>query len=138
MAPEFEEDGIVARSKRGIYSLGVLIMATVMGKEPEAGDRYGIRFIEKIRSKFIFEEATATSPKKCRARDPAQLKREASWLEVDCLDDVEKCIGLAIDCVDPDPNKRPLATDICRLLPVVTASTSADSHVAIQVMNQPE
>ena len=49
---------------------------------------------------------------------------DASLVDDDCLEDVEKCIRLALECVEEDPEKRPLAREILYRLPVANASAS--------------
>ncbi|KAG2547033.1 hypothetical protein PVAP13_9KG529060 [Panicum virgatum] len=85
-APEFLERGRGISHKCDIYSLGIIIMAIVMGEEPRGFcDPSGLVFIWK---------------------------------------DVEKCILLALECVEVDPEKRPLAREILYRLPVANASAS--------------
>ncbi|CAL4964525.1 unnamed protein product [Urochloa decumbens] len=128
MAPELWERGRVS-CKCDIYSLGVLIMGIVMGGRPmPICGPSGIMFIRSVREKFIFEGATTRSLGKCSARDRAQLKSDASLQDDDCLEDVEKCIGLALQCVDEDPEKRPLATYIYGRLPIATLLLTATSQ----------
>ena len=51
-------------------------------------------------------------------------------MDDDCLVEVEKCIGLALQCVDQEPGIRPLATDIYNSLNQVTASGN-QAHITL-------
>jgi hypothetical protein len=63
----------------------------------------------------------ATTPKKiCSAKDREQLKKDASLQDDDCIEEVEKCVGLAFECVNEEPKNRPTAADICTRLNQVT------------------
>ncbi|OEL16587.1 Cysteine-rich receptor-like protein kinase 14 [Dichanthelium oligosanthes] len=138
MAPELterKEKGSRVGKKCDIYSLGVLILAIVMGEGPTAtSDPNGVTFIRKIRERTEkrMKEPSADENRK-------QLKRDASLGDDDCLEDVEKCIDLAFKCVEKEPEKRPSATDICgRLLPPVPSTDTTRDHVALEVGDQQE
>lgn len=126
VAPELTEPNAKNKFKVGhkcdIYSLGVLIMAIVIGKGPTgSSDTNGVRFIRNVRTMFS------------HPIDREQFKWGEPWLELDddCFEEVKRCIGLAFDCVNEDPDTRPPATELCSRLSAAPAATQA--HIALPV-----
>jgi disease resistance protein RPM1 len=133
MAPEFVDHGKASR-QCDIYSLGILILGIIMGFGPPSTSRdpSGVSFINRVREKFIVDLEASTTLKRCRAKDHEQLKNDASLKDDDCIEDVEKCVGLAFECVNEEPKNRPTATDICTRLNQVIPSDNR-VHISLQV-----
>lgn len=100
------------------------------GPPTSSGDPSGTLFIDKVRKKFIIKETTPTI---CNAKDREQLKNDASLRDDDCIEDVEKCVAIAFECVNLEPRNRPAAADICTRLNQVIPSDDQLHQISLQV-----
>lgn len=101
MAPEYITNGLIT-TKSDIFSLGIIIIELMTGhrKYPESSETPFEDFIENVIANW-------------RHRLEKTLTHRA--LET-CSEQVNRCIILGLNCLNPDPSKRPSAWDILQTL----------------------
>uniref|UniRef100_I1QYR1 Protein kinase domain-containing protein n=1 Tax=Oryza glaberrima TaxID=4538 RepID=I1QYR1_ORYGL len=98
IAPEYRYSGEIS-TKSDIFSLGVLIIEIVTGLKVDTSsqDVTSKGFIENVRNNW--------------AKMP-QIASNYPLLEANCLQQVKRCIDIALACVDKNPKGRPSIGEI--------------------------
>uniref|UniRef100_A0A0E0F3V6 Protein kinase domain-containing protein n=1 Tax=Oryza meridionalis TaxID=40149 RepID=A0A0E0F3V6_9ORYZ len=98
IAPEYRYSGEIS-TKSDIFSLGVLIIEIVTGLKVDSSsqDVTSKGFIENVRNNW--------------AKMP-QIASNYPLLEANCLQQVKRCIDIALACVDKNPKGRPSIGEI--------------------------
>ncbi|XP_037431236.1 protein PSK SIMULATOR 1-like [Triticum dicoccoides] len=101
MAPEYITNGLIT-TKSDIFSLGIIIIELMTGhrKYPESSETPFEDFIENVIANWRH-----------------RLEKTLSYRALEtCSEQVNRCIVLGLNCLNPDPSKRPSAWDILQTL----------------------
>lgn len=103
MAPEYYSEGEIS-SKSDVYSFGILILEIVTGEKNQRSrvDPSGQRYISTVRNKWS---------------RMSKIMLQSSSLDADGCQQVDRCFKIGLNCVDLDPRRRPLASQIINMLP---------------------
>ncbi|GJM97174.1 hypothetical protein PR202_ga14080 [Eleusine coracana subsp. coracana] len=102
IAPEYHYRGEIS-VKSDIFSLGVLILEIVTGlkKNANSQDISSKFFIDNVRKNWI---------------EKTYIKSKYPTLDEEYLPQVQRCIDIGLNCVQTDPNKRPVVGKIIHKL----------------------
>lgn len=112
MAPEYHYKGEIS-TKSDIFSLGVLIIEIVTGLKVNSNS-------EDISSKHLIDNVRKNWTKM------PQIASKYPSLEANYLQQVKRCIGIGLTCVNENPKDRPSIGEIVNKLSGSSASSSID------------
>ncbi|TVU16864.1 hypothetical protein EJB05_37021, partial [Eragrostis curvula] len=117
MSPEYQMQGVVS-PKADIFSFGVIIIEIITGRKeyPMSIVPYFQQFNPNGSSQSS-EVSIKQYTKNVLGRWRDVMGKEPNYTSPDIYtEQVEKCIAMALECLDYDPNRRPRACDISQML----------------------